>query len=76
MTKINDADRTGDLVIIRNSAKCGMCHVEVVSRDVHDFVRCPCGNIYVDGGKHYLRRGWKDGEFFEDTSITIDRSKE
>lgn len=56
-------------IIIRSSAKCLRCGEEIESRHRHDFVRCRCGNICVDGGKDYLRRVG-DGDF-EDTSITF-----
>lgn len=42
--------------IIRNSAKCAVCHDEIESKHRHDFVSCKCGAIYVDGGHEYLRR--------------------
>lgn len=55
-------------VIRRNSAKCLLCNEEIESRHVHDFVRCSCGNIAVDGGTHYIRRiGTLDN--YTDTSI-------
>jgi hypothetical protein len=47
-----------------------MCHDEPYSANRHDFKRCECGNIAVDGGMDYLRRvGGEDG--FEDISISI-----
>ena len=44
-------------MIVRNSAKCALCGDEIVSKYRHDFVRCKCGEIFVDGGNSYLRRG-------------------
>lgn len=55
-------------MIIRNSAKCLDCGDEIESKYRHDFRSCSCGNIYVDGGKSYLRRGYKNGNWM-DTSI-------
>ncbi len=43
--------------IIRNKAKCAICETVIESTHVHDFVRCSCGSIFVDGGHEYLRRG-------------------
>ena len=42
--------------ILRNSAKCRKCGVEIESTFRHDYVGCGCGAIAVDGGKSYLRR--------------------
>lgn len=56
-------------VIRRNSAKCLECNTEIVSKHRHDFVSCTCGNIYIDGGNDYFRRGVKDFSKFLDTSI-------
>ncbi|MBQ9327114.1 MAG: hypothetical protein IJ225_01090 [Solobacterium sp.] len=47
--------------IIRNRIKCNSCGAVIESRTVHEFVQCPCGRVYVDGGLDYLRRGYKDG---------------
>lgn len=33
-----------------------------MSKFTHDFQRCPCGKVFADGGKEYLRRGWTDWE--------------
>lgn len=46
--------------IIRNMAKCLICGDVIESKHRHDFVRCGCGEIFVDGGKDYLRRGATD----------------
>lgn len=43
--------------IIRNMAKCFLCGDIIESKHRHDFVRCKCGAIFVDGGIDYLRRG-------------------
>lgn len=59
--------------ILRNSAKCLECNEEIVSAHRHDFRRCSCGNICVDGGKDYIRRAFRSGNY-EDTSVieTVD----
>jgi tRNA(Ile2) C34 agmatinyltransferase TiaS len=43
--------------ITKNAARCKKCGVTVESKHVHDFRYCPCGAIFVDGGRDYLRRG-------------------
>lgn len=70
--KVVDPDdyqlNTNGRVIVRNSARCGHCGVEVTSQHRHDFARCECGQTAVDGGSAYLRRL---GTEFEDTSIVV-----
>ena len=44
-------------VIIRNAVQCKLCHQVIESKHVHDFRSCKCGEIFVDGGREYLRRG-------------------
>ena len=43
--------------ITKNAAKCRLCGDVIESKSVHDFVVCSCGEIFVDGGHEYLRRG-------------------
>lgn len=57
------------MTIIRNSAKCLICDTEIESVHRHDFKVCPCGNLFVDGGKSYIRRGVKDASKIINTSI-------
>lgn len=54
--------------LVRNSALCHACGDEIESKHRHDFVSCTCGNIFVDGGLDYIRRGFMPGAPFEDTS--------
>lgn len=49
-----------DKKIKANKAQCKLCKDIIESKTVHDFVQCLCGEIFVDGGKQYLRRGAKD----------------
>jgi hypothetical protein len=49
-----------ELKIKENKAMCLKCETIIESIHRHDFVRCPCGNLFVDGGKAYLRRGAAD----------------
>ena len=44
--------------ITKNSAKCLLCGDVLVSEHRHDFKSCSCGNLSVDGGNDYIRRGW------------------
>ena len=54
--------------ILRNSARCDDCGDEIESVDRWDFRTCWCGNLFVDGGKDYIRRGYKNDNW-TDTSI-------
>ena len=55
--------------IIRNAARCRICGDVIESTSVHDFKRCKCGAVFVDGGHEYLRRGFKNSpDDFEDLS--------
>lgn len=51
-----------------NAAKCLSCNQIIQSVHRHDFVRCECGNIFVDGGTDYIRRGIRDISMYEDMS--------
>ena len=44
--------------IIRNRIRCNHCGTIIESESVHDFKMCPCQKVYIDGGNHYLRRGF------------------
>jgi hypothetical protein len=56
-------------MIVKNSLQCLICLEEVVSTHRHDFRRCSCGNVAVDGGKDYLKRSVRDLSKIKDTSI-------
>lgn len=47
--------------ILSNKIMCLHCGQTVESKYRHDFQYCPCGKVYVDGGKDYLRRGFPNG---------------
>ena len=47
-------------VVDVNKAQCRLCLDIVESKSGHDFRRCKCGEIFVDGGKNYIRRGASD----------------
>lgn len=63
-------------MIIRNSALCLECHTEVISQHRHDFVRCKCGAVAVDGGQAYLKRSIIPGKQFKDTSIVTEEEND
>ena len=50
--------------IIHNAAQCKLCVSIIESVHRHDFVRCQCGEIFVDGGREYLRAGAGNYENF------------
>jgi len=54
-----------------NKAQCLLCGDVIESKHRHDFVECKCGNVFVDGGKDYLRRGFIDSNSFKELSVTI-----
>jgi len=37
--------------------QCNKCKDIIESKSVHDFVRCKCRAIFVDGGDEYCRYG-------------------
>lgn len=37
--------------------ECPKCKDRIWSRHRHDFRKCKCGAVFVDGGRDYLRRG-------------------
>jgi len=39
-----------------NKARCLLCNTIIESSHRHDYVKCKCGAIAVDGGKDYLAR--------------------
>lgn len=62
--------------IISNKARCLNCNTIVESKHRHDWVTCICGNMFVDGGKSYLRRGARDLSQVEELSETEEISDE
>jgi poly-beta-hydroxyalkanoate depolymerase len=43
-------------VVITNKAQCRLCEDIIESKSRHDYVRCSCGEIAVDGGTDYRKR--------------------
>ncbi len=58
-------------VILVNQAQCLICFEVVVSKHQHDFKSCTCGNIFVDGGKDYIRRGYRNRNKFKECSVVL-----
>lgn len=57
--------------IVRNAATCLICFDTIKSTFRHDYRRCSCGNVFVDGGLSYLRHGAADMSMFKDESKII-----
>lgn len=59
-----------------NKIKCLFCNDIIESKTVHDYKRCKCGKVAVDGGTEYLKRMFPGGmnidDCFEDMSEYID----
>jgi len=56
-------------IILSNQIKCLSCGDEIYSAYRHDYKKCECGAVGVDGGMSYLRR---IGSNYIDQSIMID----
>ena len=54
-----------------NAIQCLTCFDIIESVHVHDFVRCTCGNVFVDGGLDYCRRGYNTELPAEDAYIEL-----
>ena len=52
-----------------NMAKCLLCGDIIVSEHRHDHQACSCGMLKVDGGKEYIRRGFRNEKDYEEMSI-------
>lgn len=57
-----------DQKILVNKARCKKCNDVIESKHQHDFVSCRCGEIFVDGGTDYLRRGGRNLDSIDDLS--------
>jgi hypothetical protein len=68
-----------------SGAKCHLCGDTIYSRSGHDFHRCYCENIFVDGGpaltddihpekdeNSYWRFGWTVEDSYEITKVVLD----
>lgn len=60
-----------DEVIIANEAQCKLCGDIIFSTHRHDFRRCSCGALAVDGGHDYLKRNFTSSDNFVERSIIL-----
>lgn len=49
---------------MRNRAKCNLCKDTLESFHRHDFVKCKCDEISIDGGQDYFKAAAKHWENF------------
>ncbi len=61
--------------IKRNRAQCLKCKDIIESKSQNDFVRCSCGEIFVDGGLIYSRRGCTNWKNFKEMVEFEDENK-
>ena len=59
------------MTILENKIKCNHCGDVIESKHRHDFKRCSCGRVAVDGGHDYLRRLCQEEEDFEEISVYL-----
>jgi hypothetical protein len=65
-------NRNKERQILRNRAQCTECQDIIESKSTHDCVSCKCGNIQVDGGLSYLKRGSARGAPIELSELRPD----
>jgi len=63
-------------VVVTNKAQCKLCGDVIESKHGHDFKRCKCGEISVDGGKNYIKRAAKNLDSSIELSETYDEPYE
>ena len=44
--------------ILKNTIRCNNCGDVIESNYRHNYVKCSCGRVAVDGGRVYLRRSF------------------
>lgn len=69
-TKLTGIDEAEPKILV-NRARCRKCGDFLESLSVHDFRRCSCGAIAIDGGLVYLRRCAKDLDDIEELSEVV-----
>lgn len=62
--------------ILSNKIKCNHCGEVIESKHRHDYVRCRCGKVAVDGGHDYLRRGYQASGDYQELSEIKETDKE
>lgn len=63
-------------VVLSNKAQCKLCGDVIESKHGHDYARCKCGEISVDGGKNYIKRSAKNLNNIIELSETYDEPYE
>ena len=48
--------KTTNSRLLSNKAICKHCSETIESKHRHDFIKCSCGSVGVDGGTDYIRR--------------------
>jgi len=51
-----------------NKIQCKLCGDIIESKSRHNYVICDCGNCSVDGGREYLKRGYKEDNSYIELS--------
>jgi hypothetical protein len=46
--------------LLQNALRCKLCDTIIVSLTVHDFQKCECGQVMVDGGREYAKFSGKE----------------
>lgn len=69
-------NNSSEMVILINQAKCLKCNEVVQSRHRHECKFCTCKNVMVDGGKDYIRRGFKDEKLAQECSVYLFQNSE
>ena len=52
-----------------NRVLCLHCNDIITSNYRHDYKKCKCGKVMVDGGQDYRRRQGKEGKDYEELSM-------
>lgn len=58
-------------MIVRNVARYDECGDVIESKFRHNFAKCSCGNLSVDGGTAYLRRLWGKDQSWTELSVEV-----
>ena len=52
-----------------SKAQCLDCEDIIESKHRHDFVRCGCGNSFLDGGDSYIRAGGRIAIIYDNLKL-------
>lgn len=61
--------------IINNKIKCNICGDIIESKSLHDYKKCLCGRVSVDGGQEYLKRSYTNKSDYTELSILSSNKK-